>query len=345
MRVALLSHPSALEHDAGWGHPERPDRIPAVVTGVRESALTVLEVVPDPVERETLELVHDPGYIDRLERFCAAGGGALDADTHAGAGSWEAALRAAGAGRSATDVLAAEAADVAFIAMRPPGHHALAARAMGFCLFNNIALEARRLNAAGARVAIIDWDVHHGNGTQELFHADPGVLYVSWHEYPAYPGTGRVEDVGSGPGTGMTLNIPWPPGTGGAPYRWTMAHVVVPVLGRFEPDWVLVSAGYDAHTADPLATIRLVAADYRHLAAALAATTPPGRLVFFLEGGYDLEALRTSVTATLGGVTSGQAADGDTDVEPPGGAAVGIARDIAAVAAEYWDVPVPDEVG
>ncbi len=345
MRVALLSHPAALDHDAGWGHPERPDRVPAVLAGVRESAVTVVEVEPEPAGRETLELVHDPGYVDGLERFCAAGGGALDPDTHAGAGSWEAALRAAGAGRSATDVLVAGTADVAFIAMRPPGHHALAARAMGFCLFNNIAIEARRLSAAGARVAIIDWDVHHGNGTQEVFYADPGVLYVSWHEYPAYPGTGRVTDVGEGPGAGATLNFPWPPGSGGGPYRWTMAHTVVPVLQRFEPDWVLVSAGYDAHTADPLATIRLVAADYGELAAALTAATPPGRLVFFLEGGYDLEALRTSVTATLDGVAAPEAEDGGTDIGPPEGAPAVIARDVATAAAAYWDVPVPGEVG
>ena len=333
MRVALLTHPSAMDHDSGWGHPERPARIPAVVAGVNESGLTVIERDPVRATTEMLSIVHERSYVDAIERFCAAGGGALDADTHVGERSWEAALRAAGAGATAVQMLDGGDADTAFIAMRPPGHHALAARAMGFCLFNNIAVTAGELVEAGRRVAIVDWDVHHGNGTQQMFFADPDVLYVSWHEHPWYPGTGG-EPGATGVG-GTTINFPFPMGTGGGPYRWSMGTVVAPVLDQFAPDWVLVSAGYDAHRADPLAGIRLDADDYAALASAVAAAVPSAGIIFYLEGGYDLEALRTSVAATLAGTARPAPS---TTTATGTGPDWEVAQRAAFIAARHWDL-------
>jgi len=333
MRVALLTHPSALEHDAGWGHPERPERIGAVVNGVHDSGLGVVSLEPTAADFEMLTAVHDERYVAAIERFCLAGGGSLDPDTFAVPASWDAALRAAGAGHVATTALRAGDADVAFVAMRPPGHHALASRAMGFCLFNNIAVTAAGLTARGERVAVVDWDVHHGNGTEDMFFSDPRVLYVSWHESPFYPGTGTTPGASGAEGT--TINFPFPMGTDGGPYAWTMAAVVAPVLRRFAPDWLLVSAGYDAHRADPLASIRLGSEDYALVAAALAAAVPPSRTVFFLEGGYDLQALRSSTAATLRGTAAPAALEPESPRSGPGWDA---ARRAALVTARVWDL-------
>jgi acetoin utilization deacetylase AcuC-like enzyme len=308
MRVALVTHDSSLRHETGRFHPERPDRIPATIAGVYESGLSVVEIEPSPARFEDLALVHDAGYIASVERFCASGGGAFDPDTVAVPASWEAALLSAGGGLAAVDALANGIADVGFVAMRPPGHHALEDQAMGFCLFNNIAITARRLTSQGNKVAIVDWDVHHGNGTQRTFYDDPNVLYVSLHEFPAYPGTGWVDETGTGEGRGTTVNFPMPRATEGAPYRWAMRWVIVPILEEFEPDWLLVSSGFDAHRADPLADILLEESDYAAMAAMLAKVMPAQRTVFFLEGGYDLAALTASTAATLRG-SAGDAPD------------------------------------
>jgi acetoin utilization deacetylase AcuC-like enzyme len=191
---------------------------------------------------------------------------------------------------------------------------------MGFCLFNNIAITARWLTEEGHRVAIVDWDVHHGNGTQVLFYGDPTVYYASFHEFPAYPGTGWIEEQGIGAGRGSTLNVPFPSGTFGAPYRWAMRWLVMPRLEEFQPDWVLVSAGYDAHEADPLAGIRLREPDYGVMASLLTQVVPPERIVFFLEGGYNLAALTGSVAATLRGVAGKAEAPPERDRTGVGGA-------------------------
>lgn len=302
VRVLLYHHGVFAEHDTGPGHPERPDRLAAAVNGVRGSVATVVEREPPPVDLTLLHRIHDPSYVEAVREFCAAGGGHLDYDTVASPRSWEAALRAAGAGPAAADDLRAGLGDAAFMAVRPPGHHALAARAMGFCLFNNVAVTAAGLIASGERVAILDWDVHHGNGTQETFYESGDVVYISMHEFPLYPGTGWIDEDGDQAGAGHMVNIPFPAGTAGDAYEAALERVVVPVLRTFTPDWLLVSAGYDAHAADPLADLRLQAEDYARLAGTAARLVPDARTMLFLEGGYDLEAVETSVAATIRGL-------------------------------------------
>jgi len=250
---------------------------------------------------DRLVRVHGAAYLDRLEQLCASGGGALDQDTYATEASWDAARLSAGAGLVAIEALQADRDGVAFVVARPPGHHASADRPMGFCLLNNVAVAAMALVDAGQRVLIVDWDVHHGNGTQAIFWNEPHVLYVSTHQWPCYPGTGRPDEVGGPTARGETLNVPLPPGATGDVVREAFDRVIGPAVEEFGPDWVLVSAGFDAHRADPLADLALSAGDFADLASTVAGYAPaPGRLVLFLEGGYDLGALRSSVRACLG---------------------------------------------
>jgi acetoin utilization deacetylase AcuC-like enzyme len=301
MEVVYVSHPVFARHDTGRWHPERAERLEAAERGVLSSGLRVTRLEPPPVERSALERVHDSSYIDAIQRFCAAGGGALDPDTVAVPASWEAALRAAGAGPEAVGALRARSSPAtAFLAVRPPGHHALRNRAMGFCLFNNVAVTASWLQAGGERVAIVDWDVHHGNGTQEMLGSAPGLLYLSIHQHPFYPFAGTLEE--NGAGAKSVVNVPVPAGTGGDVYRAVFERLVVPVLLQFSPDWLLVSAGYDAHEEDPLAELRLVASDYAFMAARLGEAVSPNRTIVFLEGGYHLPAITTSVAETLRGL-------------------------------------------
>ena len=247
-------------------------------------------------------MVHAPAYLDAVQRFCEAGGGHLDPDTVVVPTSWEAALRAAGSGPAAVaEMSASPDLKLAFLALRPPGHHATSNRAMGFCLLNNIAVTAGLLESQGARVAIVDWDVHHGNGTQEIFYQRPNVLYVSLHQYPFYPYEGGTEEVGEGAGLGATINIPVPAGTAGDVYRLAWEEIISPVLTQFEPDWILVSAGYDAHAEDPLAELRLQADDFGWMAARINGVPGSKPVLLFLEGGYHLPALTASVTSSLRG--------------------------------------------
>jgi acetoin utilization deacetylase AcuC-like enzyme len=317
-------------HEPGRGHPERPARLHAVVEGLSagEARDAVRPLEPRRAARDELERVHTSAYLDRLEAFCAAGGGALDADTVASPASWDAACVAAGSGLAAVDALDRGEGGAAFCAVRPPGHHAVPGRAMGFCLLNNVAVTAAALRDRGERILIVDWDAHHGNGTQDMFWADPDVMYVSMHEWPLYPGTGHLADVGAGPGAGTTVNFPLPAGATGDVYLDALDTVVAPLAERFAPGWVLVSAGYDAHRADPLTGLGLSAGDYADLTARVAALAPPGRVVVFLEGGYDLDALRDSVAATATTLVGAPVRPEAATANGPGGSVVAAARDL-----------------
>lgn len=318
MDVIYLTHRAFLDHDTGAWHPERPLRLEAVARGVTASGLQVRRHESPAVEPAVLGMTHPAEYVASIQRFCAAGGGALDPDTVASGASFEAALRAAGSGPAAVALLRASPVEsVAFCAVRPPGHHAMANRAMGFCLFNNAVVTARRLRAEGERVLIVDWDVHHGNGTQQLVADDPDIVYVSLHQSPFYPGGGGVDETGVGAGAGTVVNIPLPAGTGGDVYRSAFQRVVLPVAEQFQPSWVLVSAGFDAHEDDPLAEMCLLSSDYAAMAHALRQTVAPNRTIAFLEGGYHLTALTDSVAAMLTGF-GGEAAKPETRRSPTG---------------------------
>ena len=258
--------------------------------------------------REQLAAVHDPGHVDRIEALCERGGGAIDLDTVASEGSWEAALRAAGGACAAIDSMAAGDASAAFCGLRPPGHHAEENRAMGFCLFNNVAVAAAHARRSGVadRVLILDWDVHHGNGTEEIFRADPDVLYASIHQSPLYPGTGDTSYAGEGDGTGFTVNLPVESGAGNDEFRALVEHVVVPIARAYRPGLVVVSAGFDAHRADPLATCLVDEEGYRSMGASMAAVARElqAPILVCLEGGYDPDALAASVRSTLDGLAA-----------------------------------------
>ena len=298
----VASHPELDHHEAGPGHPERPERVRAALAGIDDAGLgdAVVALAPRRATLEELARVHEPSYLEALRDFCAAGGGRLDPDTAAGRGSWDTALVAAGSVLAALDALKAHDRGVAFVAARPPGHHALSDAAMGFCLLNNVAVGAASLAEQGERVLIVDWDVHHGNGTQAIFWDDPRVLYTSIHQWPLYPGTGRAAETGGAGARGLTVNVPLPPGATGDVVLRAFDEVVAPAADRFGPTWALVSAGYDAHRADPLANLGLTAGDFADMAARVMGFVPsPGRVALVLEGGYDLEALKLSVGASL----------------------------------------------
>jgi len=311
--VLVGTHERYLDHRAGQHHPEDPHRLAAALAGVARAeagaGIDVARFTPRPAAREELVAVHPPAYLDRLESFCRTGGGHIDADTAAVPESWDAAVLAAGAGPDAVERLRAGEGAAAFLAVRPPGHHATSNVAMGFCLLNNIAVTAMALADSGERVLIVDWDAHHGNGTQDVFFSDARVAFVSMHQWPLYPGTGRAEETGAGAGAGLTVNLPLPARTPGDVYRAALERVVAPLAESFAPTWVLLSAGFDSHRADPLASLGLSAGDYVDLTRRVVELVPAGRRIAFLEGGYDLEALELSTAACV-------AALGGADLRP-----------------------------
>lgn len=293
--------PSFAEHDPGPGHPERPARLDAAAAGVAAAGIddAVVDLEITPASDAQITSVHQPEMVQGLIAASRAGGAAFDADTRSSSGSWEAARTAAGAGVSAVDALERGGADAAFLAVRPPGHHARRETPMGFCLLNNVAITAEELTARGERVAIVDVDAHHGNGTQEIFLARPDVLYVSLHQWPFYPGTGAADEIGVGAGVWTTCNVPLPAGATGDVYLHAYERILLPVVERFAPTWMLLSLGFDAHRDDPLTDLGLAPADFALLVGRLVALVPSGRRIAFLEGGYDLRALRDSVAAAV----------------------------------------------
>ena len=297
--LLVSAHLDLDHHDTGEWHPESRERLAVSVDALAEfnRAGAIQWMEPRSATLAELSVAHDASYLHGLAGLCSAGGGELDPDTPLSAGSWSTACVTAGAGLQALDQLEAGQGGAAFILGRPPGHHAASDRGMGFCLINNAAVAAATLARRGERVAIIDWDVHHGNGTQEIFWSDPSVLYISIHQRPLYPGTGSAQERGGGAGLGTTMNLPMPAGTTGDSYLSLFDGVIIPALERFAPGWVFVSAGFDAHRADPLAGMCLTAGDYAKFTHRVMSTARASRLVLFLEGGYELAALRMSVVA------------------------------------------------
>jgi acetoin utilization deacetylase AcuC-like enzyme len=335
-RPVYLSHPASLAHDTG-AHPECAARILAIEQELARHDWLGMERVEAPrVSAETLTAVHPARHVRSIEELCASASPArsIDADTFVVEASYEAALRAAGGAVQLVDLLLSGAAPTGFSALRPPGHHAEPSRAMGFCLFDNIAVAAQHaLDAHGLeRVLVLDWDVHHGNGTNAAFHATPAVLFVSLHEWPLYPGSGPASDVGSGAGAGYTVNLPVTAGAGDALYASLSEHVVAPLALAYRPQLILISAGFDAHRDDPLAGVELTERGFaaltgtvRRLAAEL--EVPVGAV---LEGGYDLRALAASTAAMLRVLTA---------PDPPAATDVPLvpeARSAAAQLAERW---------
>ncbi|MDI6630999.1 MAG: histone deacetylase [Thermoanaerobacteraceae bacterium] len=340
MRVGLVYDPAYLRHDTGW-HVEKPERLTRTLAALEEKGLLdrLEQITPRAASVEEVALVHSREYIESIEVFCRKGGGHLDPDTAASPESFAVALLAAGGTITAVEAVVAGTVSRAFALVRPPGHHALPDRAMGFCLFNNVAVAARWAaeRYSFERILVVDWDYHHGNGTEAAFYRDPGVLYFSTHSAVGYPGTGWVDRVGEGPGRGFNINVPLPETTRDIDLWFVFQKLLVPVAAEYRPELVLVSAGQDGYRGDPIAGMRLTADGYGWLAAVVAEIADRhagGRLAAVLEGGYDLHGLGECVAAifkTWQGEPKGSAETGQVDR--------GVAAAVAAVKEihrEYW---------
>jgi acetoin utilization deacetylase AcuC-like enzyme len=347
--VALLADDDLfLEHAAPPDHPERPQRLLAVRAGLEraeaEAGATFTRLRFGDASEEQLLRVHDAAYIESLGHL-AGRSGYLDSDTYLSPGSVAAAQRAAGSSIALVEALhhgtTHGSARVGFAVPRPPGHHALAERAMGFCVLNNVAIAAAHARSLGReRVVVLDWDVHHGNGTEAMFYADPTVLFVSLHQYPNYPGTGSAQDLGRGEGRGHNVNLPLPPGATDAVYAAAFERIVLPIIETFAPDFALVSCGFDAHQRDPLAQMELSARGFASMTTSLLRTLPEGcPLGLVLEGGYDLQALSESSQAVgrvlLSAPVARAALDGSA------GPSRDLPRDQSAALAHLHEVHVP----
>jgi len=337
MAVGYVYNPIYLKHNTGQ-HVENAQRLEAIISHLEQtglkSRLTLIE--PRAASIEELALVHQKQYIEEVQEVARKGGGWLDPDTVMSPDSYEVALYAAGGLIRAVEVVMDGGVTSAFALVRPPGHHATSRRAKGFCLFNNIAIATQHALARYKleRILIIDFDVHHGNGTQEAFYDNPRVMYISTHEYPFYPGTGSIEETGSGTAQGTTINIPLPAGCGDNEYLQVFEQIVVPAARRFNPRLILVSAGYDSYWADPLAMMQVSVTGFGQMARiikGLADELCGGRLVFTLEGGYDLNALAASVKATFDILLGGTNIDDPLGQSPHSFGALNIDRLIGSI--------------
>lgn len=304
MTTAIIHHPIYAKHDTGFGHPETSQRYEVVMDALREDGTfwnSLTEITPDKAPKGVVQAAHTPQHFKMVENAFADGYDRLDADTVISMGSFGASLFAAGGAVAAVDAAMREQADNAFVVVRPPGHHATAERAMGFCLFNNVAVAARYAQNKYKeieRVAIIDWDVHHGNGTQGIFYDDPSVYFFSMHQYPWYPGTGSRGETGHGRGLGSTMNVPVKANTNSAEQTRMFEAAIEDIARKFRPDLVFISAGFDAHLTDPLGQLRLEDDDYVAMTRILkewATEVCGGRIVSCLEGGYNLDTLGLTV--------------------------------------------------
>ena len=341
MRTAIVVDRRYEAHDPGPGHPESPQRIRAIadlLASYRRDGL--VDVAPRAATADDIALNHGAAHIERVEATAGRPFFAFDADTPTSARSYETALLATGGYLEILDAIMSGTVENGFAFVRPPGHHAEADRAMGFCLFNSVAIGARHLRARHGidRVLIVDWDVHHGNGTQRSFYDDPSVLYVSTHQFPFYPGTGAATEVGAGEGAGRTVNIPFPAGCGDDEFVAGFTRVVEPIAAQFQPQFVLISAGFDAHRRDPLAGMQMTEAGYTALTRVLmrvANTHAGGRVAAILEGGYDLRALGASTAAVLDEL-GGRATDDAIATPRPH---AGVLTPAVAAHRRYWDLP------
>ncbi len=301
MSILFLTNDLCFDHRPGKRHPERPERLVAVQEGAVLSELgsSLVQVEAETIDRTAILQVHENQFIEELEHVDAQGGGRIDPDTKMSEHSWKAAQISAGAGIQAIRELSEGTYEAAFCAVRPPGHHATANQSMGFCFLNNAAIAAQHLVNIGHKVLIVDFDAHHGNGTQDIFYEEPNVFFVSFHQWPLYPGTGRAEETGTGRGLGTTMNLPFPTGTTGDHYRMAWEEVIQPQVAIFNPSWLVLSAGFDSHRNDPVASLGLTSGDYADITSEIIKVVPSGRRLVFLEGGYDLEALTMSTAAVL----------------------------------------------
>jgi acetoin utilization deacetylase AcuC-like enzyme len=332
-KTGIVYHPIYLHHETG-GHPERKERLTAIMNKIQSERLEVDLITPEAATVDQIASIHGRRYIDQVKSVCEQGGGYLDLDTVLSRDSYDAALMAAGGTIAAVDAVLA-GYNCAFALVRPPGHHAMPNRGMGFCIFNNVAVATRHAQAKGLKkVLIVDWDVHHGNGTNAIFYADKSVMYFSTHQFPHYPGTGRMTEVGADGAEGTKVNVPLPSGTGDQGYLMVFREILKPIALEFRPDIVLVSAGHDPHKADPLGGMKLTSSGFGAIAGVVKEVADiccQGRLAATLEGGYNLDAQAEAVVAEL------KAFQGE--VPDVSGADLGIARrieEVKKVQSAYW---------